>query len=393
VSDVLRVGIVGCGNVTTRFHLPAYLARPGRFRVVAVADPSPERRAEARELTDLADERCFGDVHDLVRLPDVDVVDICSPPRFHVEIAVVAAEAGKHVLTEKPIATVPADAEVMIRSARRAGVTLGVMHNYLAFPELAAARRIIASGEIGQVRMAALDYLGVPDLSGVRSFRPSWRHDPRESGGGVLMDMLHVLYVAETLLGRRAERVSAHVSARGADARVERMALCRLETDGPVALVGVGWGHGRGGIVVDGDAGSIEIAYRNGGTSPFEPFAGLTVRTDAGRRTEDLAPGKETGPLVIDATGAMLDDFAGAVRDRRPPLATGEDGLHALEVALAAYESATLDRSVAVPLARSDPVFLDGVAGLTRLDGPDWSPVRRERLFGVGLGSGGAGSR
>lgn len=383
MPDPISVGVVGCGNVSTRFHLPAYLARPQQFRVVALADPSAERLAEARTVAGLTEDRCFQDVRDLVQLPDVGVVDICSPQQFHAEIALAAAAAGKHILTEKPIATVPADAQAMIEAARGAGVILGVMHNYLFFPELAAARRIIASGAIGNVKVAVLNYLGVPDLPGAQSFRPSWRHDPIASGGGVLMDMLHVLYVAEDLLGRQAERVSAHVSGRGGDTRVEALALCRLETDGPIALVNVGWGIGPGGIVVQGDEGSMEIRYRNGGTSPFEPFEALSVTTSSGERRERLPPGKETAPLVVEAVGAVFDDFANAILGGHPPVASGEDGLHVLEVTLAAYESATLGTSVAVPLARSDPLFRGGVAAVRELGGPEWSPVRRQNLFSV----------
>jgi predicted dehydrogenase len=383
VSDTISVGVVGCGNVSTRFHLPAYLMRPQRFRVVALADPSPERLAEARTVVGLTEDRCFKDARDLAQLPDVDVVDICSPQRFHAQSALAAAAVGKHILTEKPIATVPADAQAMIEAARQAGVILGVMHNYLFFPELVAARRILASGEIGDVRVALLNYLGVPDLPGAESFRPSWRHDPIASGGGILMDMLHVLYVAEDLLGGRAERVSSYISGRGGDTSVEALALCRLETDGPTGLVNVGWGHGPGGIVVEGDEGSIEIGYRNGGTSPFEPFEALVVKTGRGARREPLPPGKETGPLVIEAVGAVFDDFAQAILGGHPPVASGEDGLHALEVTLAAYESAALGCSVAVPLARSDPLFRGGVAAIRELGGPDWSPVRRQSLFRV----------
>lgn len=375
--------MVGCGNVSTRFHLPAYLARNDRFRVVALADPSAERLEEARSVAGLSDDRCFADVDDLVRRPDVDVVDICSPQRSHREVALAAAAAGKHILTEKPIATVPGEAVAMIDAARRAGVTLGVMHNYLFFPELLAAHRIVASGELGDVRTVVMNFLGVPDLPGADPAGPSWRHDLRSAGGGVLMDMLHVLYVAEDLLGLPVERVSAHVSAHGSQSSVEALATCRLETEQAVALVNVGWGIGPGGIVVAGDEGWLEIRYRNGATSPFEPFDCLVVTTAAGRRLEPLAPGQATVPLVIDAIGGVLDDFAQALLDGRAPIADGAAGLHVLELTLAAYESATLGSSVAVPLGESDPVFLRGAAGVRELDGPEWTSVHRQKLFGV----------
>ncbi|MCU0506621.1 MAG: Gfo/Idh/MocA family oxidoreductase, partial [Chloroflexi bacterium] len=78
MSEVLRVGVVGCGNVTTRFHLPAYLELPERVRVVAVADVEPARIAEARALPGMAGAEAHADWRELVARPDVDVVDVAT---------------------------------------------------------------------------------------------------------------------------------------------------------------------------------------------------------------------------------------------------------------------------------------------------------------------------
>ena len=380
----LGVGIIGCGNVSTRFHVPAYLERSDRVRIVAMADVDPERLADARAVTGLPEGRLLRTHADLLALPDVDFVDICAPQRFHAEIAIAAAAAGRHVLCEKPITTIPAEAAAMLDAASRAGVRLGVMHNYLHFPEYVAARRIIDSGEIGGVRMAIVNYLGVPDLPGVDGAAQSWRHDPAASGGGVLMDMLHALYATEHLLGRRAQRVSAYVSGGRNHPRVEELALCRLETDGPTALVNVGWGVGPGGFFIEGESGSLEVTYRDGGTNPFVPFESLVVRTAAGARREPLPAGSELLPLVIEGIGGIIDDFIDAIGAGRAPMASGDEGLHALELTLAAYESAAVGRTVAVPLDRDDPLYLRGAGAVNELDMPAWSPVRRQGMFATG---------
>lgn len=381
VTKALTVGVIGCGNVSLRLHLPAYLARSERVRIVGVADPSPDRLAEARAATGLPENRTFRDVADLLALPDLDFVDICSPPRFHAEAAAAAAAGGRHILCEKPITTIPLEAERMLDAASRHGVTVAVMHNYLFFPEFLAARRIIESGEIGKVRLAIVNYLGVPDLPGVEGATKSWRHDPGASGGGVLMDMLHVMYVAERLLGRRAERVSANVASGPGHDRVEALALCRLETDGPTALVNVGWGNGPGGVFVEGDRGTLQIRYRDGGTNPFAPLESIEVTTEHGTRQEPAVRTGETMAQVQDAAGLLIDDFVDALRRGGRPAATGDDGLHALELVVAAYESAALGRTVPVPLERTDPMFLRGVTAAGELEGPAWSPVRRQRLY------------
>jgi predicted dehydrogenase len=228
--------------------------------------------------------------------------------------------------------------------------------------------------------MAVVNYLGVPDLPGVEGAARSWRHDPAASGGGVLMDMLHALYATESLVSRPAERVSAFVSGNANHPQVEALALCRLETDGPVALVNVGWGAGPGGFFVEGDRGTIEVTYRDGGTNPFVPVESMRVTTPAGTRHEPLEP-LELGPLVILGIGGIIDDFLAAIEEGRPPMASGEDGLHVLELTLAAYESAALGRTVSLPLDRDDPVFLRGAVAIDQLDMPAWSPVRRQGLY------------
>lgn len=380
------VGVIGCGNVATRFHLPAYAQRPDRVRVVALADPSAERLAEAGTVAGLTADQLHADHRRLLERADVDFVDICAPQQFHAAIAAEAAAAGKHILCEKPITTVPADAQAMLARADAAGVRVGVMHNYLHYPEFVAARRAIAAGEIGAVRLAIVNYLGVPDLPGAADGPRSWRHDPIAAGGGVLMDMLHALYVAEHLVGERARRVSAFVAGNAGHRQIEATALCRLETDGPPVLVNVGWGIGPGGVFVEGEEGSLEIRWRDGGTNPFVPVESVEVRTAAGARRLDV-PRLELVPQVLAGIGGVIDDFVEAIASGRSPRASGEDGLHALELTLAAYESAALGRTVEVPLARTDPVFLQGVAAVPALAGPDWSTVRRQALFTADPGS------
>jgi predicted dehydrogenase len=384
VNEILRVGIVGCGNVTTRFHLPAYTELPDRVRVVALADVEPDRVAEAQAVSGVADADTHADWHALVARPDVDIVDVAAPPRLHAEVAEAAAAAGKHVLCEKPITTIPAEAERMIARCRDAGVALGVWHNWAFYPEILAAEAVVASGEIGAVRLAIVDYLGIPDIKGAGETTHAWRHDPVAAGGGVLMDMLHCLYVPERMIGHDAQRVSAWVSGNADHPQVEATALCRLETDGPVALVNVGWGLGPGGIFVEGTDGTIELRWQDGGTGPFVPLATMEVRTAAGGRREVEVDKLALPEIHVLAMRRLVEDFVEAVRAGREPRMTGADGLHALEVALAAYASAALGRTIEIPLDRADPVYLHGVAAIPGLQGPGSSTVRRQHLYATG---------
>jgi predicted dehydrogenase len=374
----VRVGLIGGGNVAVNDHLPAYRARPGTFTVAALADPTPERLEIARLEAGLSRRDAHADPAELLARDDLDMVDLCTPSHLRAELAVAASRAGLHVLTEKPIATTPREAAAIVSAAREAGVRLGVMHNYLYFPEVVRTLELVAAGEIGRVEVAILNWLGVIDRSGADAYRPTWRHDAAQAGGGVLMDMHHIVYLAEALLGSPIERVSAWVGARTVGAQVEDVALARFEGDGAAALVNVGWGEGPGGFAVSGPVGRIEATYRDGGSGAFAPFERLVVHGRSGiQEITDLLPG--------DPTGSILDDFAAAIRTGREPIASGEVALHILEATLAVYLSAALGRTVVLPLQQGEPVYERGVAGLPELELPDWSPIRRQGIFGVGV--------
>jgi predicted dehydrogenase len=374
--DPLRVALIGCGNVALSHHLPAYLAHPDRFTVVAVADVTPERRELARVQAGLAESDAVASATEVLARDDVDVIDLCTPQHLRRDTAIATVESGRHLLSEKPIATTPADAWQMVEASRMAGVRYGIVHNYLVFPEVRRTLELLAGGEIGPVEVAILNWLSCADHPGNAAYAPRWRHDPRAAGGGVLMDMLHIVYLAEALLGQPIERVSAWLHARSAPAPVEEIALARFEVAGAAALVNVGWGRGPGGFAVSGPDGRIEVTYRDGGSGAFEPFDRLEVHGRDGSRVErEMAKGLGIEDVVLDFADAVIAD--------RDSLAPGEQGAHILEATLAVYLSAALGESVALPLPADHPVYLEGVSGLTRLDLPTWSPVRRLGLFGL----------
>ncbi|HEV7810076.1 MAG TPA: Gfo/Idh/MocA family oxidoreductase, partial [Candidatus Limnocylindrales bacterium] len=235
------------------------------------------------------------------------------------------------------------------------------MHNYLLFPEVARTLEILASGEIGPVEVVILNWLGVPDLPGNVAYRPAWRHDPAAAGGGVLMDMLHIVYLAEAMLGAPIERVSAWVTARAHGAPVEDIAVCRFETAEAAALVNVGWGVGMGGYAISGSQGRIEVAYRAGSNGGWEPVERFQVHGRNGITEVTNVP-------FVDGAQPLLVDLADAIRDSRPPIASGAQGAHILEATLAAYASAATGRTWSLPLVAGEPLYERGVAGLREFD-------------------------
>ena len=370
-----RVGLIGCGNVALSDHLPAYLALQ-EYQLVAIADPTPERLDLARSISSLDGRDCHADARELLARDDLDMVDVCTPQHLHRDFVIAALGRGLHVLSEKPLATTPHDAWAMVAAAEAAGRSLAIMHNYLFFSEVDRTLEIIGTGEIGPVEVAILNWLGVEDRPGNAAYRPTWRHDASQAGGGVLMDMLHIVYLAQALLGAPIERVSAWVTARRNGAPVEDLAVARFEAADAVALVNVGWGSGVGGFSVSGPDGRIEVTYRDGGNGAFVPFERLIVHGRSGRSdTTDLAS--------RNGVEALISDLATRLRDGRPPLAPGADGARTLEATLATYASAATGRTWELPLQPTDPIYQRGVSGLLELELSPSSPLSRKRIFGL----------
>ena len=242
---------------------------------------------------------------------------------------------------------------------------------------------MIDAGEIGTVRSVVVNYLGVVYEAGAAG---DWRRDPALAGGGVLADMIHGVYQAEALVGEPIRRVAAHISAPTPDWQVEDLAACVFETDNRVALVNIGWGFGPGDIVVTGTEGRIEIRYEEGGTAPWANLEHVRVTTAAGtREAMGAATERRVGlgdfPSHAVAFRAIARSFAEAANGHGQPVATGADGLRALEATIGAYISAATGQTVTIPLDRHSSPFLRGAMGVPEVQAVDWSPFAGTQLF------------
>jgi predicted dehydrogenase len=119
-----------------------------------------------------------------------------------------------------------------------------------------------------------------------------WRRDPALSGGGVLSDLIHGVYLAEYLVCEPVERVSAYIGQPAKDGRVEDLAMVRLETANRVAHFNDGWGFGAGGYTITGTQGRVDVGFEHGSTPPWANLDHVRVTTAAGTR-EVMGPAAE----------------------------------------------------------------------------------------------------
>jgi predicted dehydrogenase len=204
MTSFLNIGLIGSGFMG-QAHTDAYRRAGMLYRnlpatpvLYAIADQNDALAEEARRK--LGFTKAYGDWRRLIEDPDVHVVDITTPNHLHVDVALAAIEAGKHVYCEKPMAVKVEDAQRMAAAAKKAGVYTLVAFNNVKTPAALVAKQIIERGEIGQpVRFRGRfdqGFFNDPALPW------SWRCSRDLAGTGALGDLgAHTVSVAQFLMG------------------------------------------------------------------------------------------------------------------------------------------------------------------------------------------------
>lgn len=213
MSRTYNVAMIG-GGFMGKAHAMAYAAMPMFFWPApampvrkVVVDVTDALAGEARLRYGF--EQGASDWRSVVRRPDIDIVDIVTPNDSHAEIAIAAAEAGKHIICEKPLARTGDEAKTMLDAVRKAGVIHMVAFNYRRTPAVALARKYVEEGRIGRVLNFRGTYL--QDWSADPDSPLSWRFQKKIAGSGAVGDIgTHVVDLARYLVGEIAE-VSALV--------------------------------------------------------------------------------------------------------------------------------------------------------------------------------------
>lgn len=262
---------------------------------------------------------------------DVDAVIICSENNRHKEMVLRAANAKKHILCEKPIATNKEDALEMIAACERNGVILQIAFPVRFSEPIQKCKEMINSGEIGKI---------IAMRTTNRGQNPGgWFIDPEAAGGGAVLDhTVHMVDVMRWYLGKEIKEIYATIDNYFMDENIDDAGLLTIEfEDGTIASHDTSWSRFSN-FPAWGDA-SIEII----GTKK-------TVKTDAFGEKIMLHKNDHKSLEYIfagkDMDAGLIEDFIDCVQNNREPSITGYDGLKAMEAALAAYESAALRKPI-----------------------------------------------
>jgi predicted dehydrogenase len=332
----MKIGMISFAHV----HAPGYarcLQQIPGVELTAIADEDQERldRAVAEFGGDP-----YLDYHDLLARDDIEAVIVTSPNALHRDQVIAAANAGKHILCEKPIATTRPDALAMLDACRAHNMKFQTAFPMRFAPPAIALRNLVTEGTAGTPLAVMATNPG--------RYPGGWFGDPALAGGGAVMDhTVHVVDLLRWIFGQEIVRVYAEIDTRlHPDLPVDDVAVLMLTlSDGLTASLDPSWSRPRtwpiwGGLTMD------VICER--GVLAMDAFnQNLQLVEDRGP-SHTLLSWDDGGNLP------MIQAFIDAVANDTSPPVTGEDGLRALEVALCAYESAKRHQPVPCPDALSD---------------------------------------
>ena len=342
VGRRLGVAVVGIGHLSLEQILPGFgQARHVKLAALVSGDPAKARTVAAQygvPDTHVYDYAGFDRLRDNA---DVDIVYIVLPNAMHAEYTVRAAQAGKHVLCEKPMATSVADAEHMVASCKAAGRKLMIAYRMQYNP----FHRFL----IGAVRDKSYGNLrAIFAANGQNQVKspPQWRHDLRMAGGGSLVDVgIYCFNAARYITGEEPVAVQASLTRPTDDPRFKQVEdVCNFTLrfpSGVVAQMQSGYSHHETRL--------LHVMTENATISMDPAFAYQGLRMTVARKDGNSASTDARRFPERNQFATEMDAFAEAIRANKEPLTPGEEGTQDMRVIAAIYQAAEGGGTVKLP--------------------------------------------
>jgi glucose-fructose oxidoreductase len=332
----LGYAIVGLGSYGLGVIIPQFAnCTHSRLAAVVSGDAAKAQRVATEHGLPARSVYSYANFDTIRDNPDVDIVYVCLPNSMHAEYTIRAAQAGKHVMCEKPMAVSVAECEAMIAACKKANRKLMIGYRCHFEPFNLEAMRLARTGAAGKIRYVRTEH-------GFTQGSPSaWRLKRALAGGGSLMDMgVYSLQAARYMTGEEPIAVTARESTDRRDPRfteVEDMIEWTLEfPSGAIAGCQSMYSANQNHILLMGDKGRIEL-------EPATRYDGNHMWLGRDGREHEVTP--PPGPAKTQFAG-QLDHLAQCVRNGREPIVSGEEGLRDMRIVEAIYRSAREGRTI-----------------------------------------------
>lgn len=342
----LRWGVIGAGGIADRRTIPGMM-RAANAELVAVMELDPARAEQLR--TKYGAKYACTEVEALLAIPEVEAVYIASPVAMHAPQARMAADAGKHILLEKPIAMTCAEGVELLEHCAKRGVEVAAAFMMRFGAQVRNMRQAVAEGRIGTVVSGYSQFtLWCPPEPG------NWRQEKRKSGGGCLMDMgVHCIDLVEFITGMKTVTVAALNETVVFDydvedtstllLRLENGAQCVVQTNFDIPDEASKWRlefFGTRGRLL----GDTVIGQNDGGRVNAVFLEGSRAYDAAQDHADDA--GIELAGEFGNLYTREIESFSDSILNHRPPEVPASDALHVQRVVEAAYESGKTKRII-----------------------------------------------
>ena len=240
---MIRIGLIGCGRILVRAHSLGYRValEEGLVTIAALADLSDESRARAGDTYGVPASQRYADYRDMLARAPIDAVVIATPHSLHAEQAIAAAEAGKAIVSEKPMAVTLEDADAIVTAVTRHRVPYAVVHNFLFTQGALAAAALLKAGSLGKPIVGRGEMLANKPEDATR-VEADWRNSAAAGGGALNDSSYHEIYTVETLMGSPVKWVEARVATLKFPFDVDDAALMTFEHEsGALSTVQAAW--------------------------------------------------------------------------------------------------------------------------------------------------------
>jgi UDP-N-acetyl-2-amino-2-deoxyglucuronate dehydrogenase len=338
-----RFALVGCGRIAAN-HFSAFEQLRDRAELVAVCDIDPAALAAATKRTGV---RGYGSLTELLADGDSDIVVLATPSGLHPEQAIQVAASGRHVLTEKPMATRWEDGRRMVQACDEAGVRLFVVKQNRHNATLRLLKHAIDRGRFGRVYLVTVNVFWTRPQSYYDSAK--WRGTRELDGGAFMNQASHYVDLLDWLIGP-VESVYAYSATLARDIEAEDTGVAAVRwrggTLGTVNVTMLTYPKNlEGSITVIGEKGTVRV----GGVAVNEiqhwAFAEPAEEDESVKRAN-----YQTASVYGFGHPAYYDNVIKVLRGEAEPQTDGREGLKSLELLIAIYRSARDGRRVSLPL-------------------------------------------
>ncbi len=351
---MIRVAIVGTGGISSS-HIQGYLEFPDRCKIVALVDIYPEKAEEKKAKFNLTDADVYDDHKKILDRDDIDLIDVCTPPYVHAEIAVNSLNAGKNVLVEKPMAASLQECDAMLEAAERSKKLLSVVAQNRFRTAYMNLKKTLDTGLAGDIVHAQIDSFW---WRGHSYYDLWWRGTWEKEGGGCTLNhAVHHIDMAAWMMGM-PEEVQAIMSNTSHDnAEVEDISIAVLKyKNGALGQI-------TSSVVHHGEEQQVIFQGKKARIStPWKVYASVSQSNGFPRRNEALEKEIEDYYEALPEAKytnhtPQIDDVLGALESGKKVLISGEDGKKALELITAIYKSAITREPVKLPLSKEDSFY------------------------------------